>query len=107
MFVINQHKGFQITFANGYTVSIQFGPNNYCQRKYERDWRAPEHAARWASTDAEVAVFRPDDSFVHLTEFDDVKGYVTPDEVAQIIATVASDPESLAVKRDTNDEDAA
>jgi hypothetical protein len=28
MFRINDNKGFSITFDNGYTVSVQFGPGN-------------------------------------------------------------------------------
>jgi hypothetical protein len=30
MMKITAGKGFQITFANGYTVSVQWGPGNYC-----------------------------------------------------------------------------
>ena len=29
-FRITEGKGFQITFANGYTASVQFGSGNYC-----------------------------------------------------------------------------
>ena len=30
MFSISGNRGFQMTFENGYTVSVQFGPGNYC-----------------------------------------------------------------------------
>jgi hypothetical protein len=30
-FRITGNKGFQITFSNQVTVSVQFGPGNYCQ----------------------------------------------------------------------------
>ena len=29
-FYITGKKGFHITFENGWTVSVQFGPGNYC-----------------------------------------------------------------------------
>jgi len=31
MFNITNGKGFTMTFANGWTVSVQFGGLNYCQ----------------------------------------------------------------------------
>lgn len=97
MFSITQHKGFTLTFANDYQVSVQFGAGNYCDRRYDGFFEAAG-VDRWASMDAEVALFRPDGSFVRLTQHDTVKGYATPDEVAKIIAIAATDPESLAVK---------
>lgn len=33
MFKITDGKGFQITFANGVTVSVQFGLGNYCSNR--------------------------------------------------------------------------
>lgn len=30
MFRITSGKGFHVTFPNGYTVSVQWGPGNYC-----------------------------------------------------------------------------
>ena len=59
-FRITQHKGFQITFPNGVTVSVQFGPGSYCTRgslHAPRDYLAPETAHFWEGPDAEVAVF--------------------------------------------------
>jgi len=31
MFYISDGKGFQITFSNGFTASVQFGEFNYCE----------------------------------------------------------------------------
>lgn len=98
MFAITQHKGFTLTFANNYQVSVQFGAGNYCDRRYDGFFEAAG-VDRWASPDAEVAVFRPDGTVVQLTQWDTVQGYCTPDEVAKIIAIAATDPESLAVER--------
>lgn len=86
----SQGKGFQITFANGYTVSVQFGAGNYCEH-----YHAPydfNQAKMHQSRDAEVAVIAPDGQFLRIAPFDKVRGYVTPDEVATIIATVATNP---------------
>ena len=60
-FRITQHKGFQITFPNGVTVSVQFGPGSFCSRggvHIARDYSAPEKAYLWESPNAEVAVFQ-------------------------------------------------
>ena len=32
-FVSTYNRGLQMTFANGLTISIQFGADNYCERK--------------------------------------------------------------------------
>jgi len=32
-FAINRGKGFQVTFENGYTVSVQFGLGSYSKNK--------------------------------------------------------------------------
>lgn len=38
MFRITRGKGFHVSFPNGYTVSVQFGPGNYCDH-YDRGVR--------------------------------------------------------------------
>ena len=82
-----------MVFANGYTVSVQFGENNYCSRRYGNEeygaWRSAsmEHS----SPDAEVAIWKAGGLFVDLEKnTGDVFSYQTPDQVAKIIATVAS-----------------
>jgi len=41
MFRAMGNKGFQISFANGNTVSVQWGPSNYCEPTDERGRNAP------------------------------------------------------------------
>ena len=41
MFKITEGKGFHITFANGYTVSVQFGPDNYCDHYHKNSEKYP------------------------------------------------------------------
>jgi hypothetical protein len=99
MFKIIDGRGFTMTFANGYEISVQFGPGCYCQHRYApiNAHHRTDFADRvWDCEDAEIAVIRPDGSFLRLG-FDTVRGWVKSDEVAAIIAALASDPESLAV----------
>lgn len=94
MFKSFRNQGFQLTFDNGYTVSVQFGHYNYCDaRNYNErynDWR--DHEAIHACQNAEVAIWYGDRGpFVDLDKTpSDVFGYQTPKDVAKIIATVAS-----------------
>jgi hypothetical protein len=76
------HQGFQMTFANGCTISVQFSKGNYCDQ---------------GETTAEVAVWDKDYnwyvlneednhmSLIKLQEGSDVIGYCTTDLVAFII----------------------
>lgn len=85
-------KGFHITFANGYTVSVQFGYDNYCISNQKTYKGTPPGGV--ASPDAEVAAWRADGSWLHPEGFDfvgdDVIGYLSPEEVARFIQAVAS-----------------
>jgi hypothetical protein len=72
--------GFFMTFANGYTVSVQFSEYNYSDS---------------GQTDAEVAVWHNsgDQNFIEPKEWksvsidngDQVAGYLSPEDVAKII----------------------
>jgi len=86
MFSITQGKGFEITFANGYTVSVQFGRGNLCDNRYGN------HGDR--SVNAEVAawpsIFGGD--WVKLGEETHEIGHQTPDQVLAIMAMIATLP---------------
>jgi hypothetical protein len=94
MFYVGFSQGFQVTFTNGYKVSVMFGDNNYCQRRYTPD----DGKGFRTSEDCEVAVFLGGE--YATGNFDAVKhkvdpqgmvaGWVTPDEVAVLMAEVAS-----------------
>ena len=72
MFRINDNKGFSITFDNGYTVSVQFGPGNYSSN-YNLSMLENINKPMTAGL-AETALIAPDGSFVAYKE-DDVQGY--------------------------------
>ena len=92
-------NGFQITFKNGYTVSIVWGNATYSEARMKDI--ADED--KFFSANAEVAIIRPDGEFLPFkleggeitflnpdsnAEFD-VAGWVSPDVVATIIREVS------------------
>ncbi len=61
-FKITDGKGFHITFKNGWTISVQFGPGNYCDN-YDMDISSFYRSNRRMtieSTTAEIAYWGPD-----------------------------------------------
>lgn len=92
MFKVTSGKGLQMTFANGWTVSVQFGAGNYCDH-YNRSW-APdgedvnELCGAQGSTTAEIAAWDKDGNW-HDFGGDKVKGYVNADDVAHFIKFIA------------------
>jgi hypothetical protein len=90
MMKITNGKGFGITFANGYTVSVQFGPGNYCQH-YNNDITSDNsiECGRIGSTDAECAVIAPDGELISMHGWGgDVNGWMSADDVGKLIAAV-------------------
>lgn len=90
MFRITAGKGFQMTFENGWTASVQWGTGNYCDN---RDMRyspnADIEAGQKGSKTAEIAAWDADGEW-HNFGNDEVKGWVTPDEVVEFLSLVAS-----------------
>ena len=85
MFKITGGKGFQITFKNGCTLSVQFGPGNYSDKR-DAPWDAPKAAHFWKSTTAEVAIILPNGDFYQLPGGDpDVAGWQTVEDVIPLI----------------------
>ena len=87
MFRINDNKGFSITFDNGYTVSVQFGPGNYSSNynlSMLDNMGKPMTAAL-----AETALLDPNGDFVAYKD-DDVQGYQTPQDVLELLNYAAS-----------------
>lgn len=90
MFTNCYNQGVQFTFANGLTISIQWGKGNYCENRVS-DFRSPFTSPReiLQSIDAEIAIWNQNDEWY---QFDNeiVKGWVSTDEVAQWIIKVQS-----------------
>lgn len=76
------HRGFQMTFENGWTISVQFGEGNYCSGREEKDTGIS------SAVSAECAVWDSNGKWYRLSEHDDVKGHMTTNEVGQLIQQV-------------------
>ena len=84
-FTITEGKGYQMTFANGWTVSVQWGPGNYCGNRRKA---GPGGGGFYDCPTAEVAVWDGGGRWVRHPSYmkgDDVAGDLTPDEAASII----------------------
>jgi hypothetical protein len=83
MFKISDNKGFQITFDNGYTVSVQFGAGNYSNNYDLRIMDYIDKAVPPSRT-AETALIAPNGNFVEY-KGDDVQGRQTPEDVLELL----------------------
>lgn len=90
MFKITQGRGFHITFANGYTVSVQWGIGNYCHEQHH-----PQSGNRYSET-AEVAYWHESNGELISFGTDTVEGWKSADEVASFLANVAAMPIPVA-----------
>ena len=87
-FLATRNKGFRMGFENGFEISVQWGPGNYCERKDE-DFNKPQEERFWESRTAEIAIFdSKDDSMITLGK-DNVDGWLTSDKVAKVITMVS------------------
>ena len=87
-FQITNHKGFRMGFKNGFEISVQWGPGNYCERKDE-DFDKPQEERFWESRTAEIAIFNSKDNSMITLGKDNVDGWLTPDKVAKVITMVS------------------
>lgn len=96
MFTNTQGKGFQMHFANGFGVSVQWGPGNYCENRDSNftSWlNAKCGDSIIKSATAEVAILCPDGYLAYRADWQDsVKGYLTANEVLALMNEVAAYP---------------
>jgi hypothetical protein len=92
MFKIISGKGFYITFENGWTVSVQFGPGNYCDNYGMEIGYENNKAGEQGSTTAECACLTPGgDLFAPPTFGDDtVRGHMTAEQVLELMQWAAA-----------------
>ena len=91
-----RNEGFQVSFPNGYTISIGTGSMHYCDN---HTLGGPMVDKSWESKDCELAIIRYADS--DSREYvlaDQIEGYVTPMQFARVIEYVSSLPEDYASK---------
>lgn len=106
MIRITQGRGFQLTFANGWTASVQFGPGNYCQNRdmdinaSPNDYRESNRlAGERGSMDAEIAAW-PDGGTLVSFGGDTVEGWVPADQVAAFLMFVSRLPRQIEADDD-------
>lgn len=88
-FKSTNNKGFQMTFENGWTISVQFGHGNYCDNRLHPDGVFfSKRKSVVESSDAEIAIWGPDGQDYDFGS-DTVKGYCSADEVATWIKFTA------------------
>lgn len=94
MFRITDGKGFGIKFANGYTVSVQFGPGNYCENYHAKIGQEEKDCGRKGSIDAETAVISPQGELIETpySNGDTVSPRNTPDKVLELLNWAANLP---------------
>jgi len=81
MFVVTENKGYHVRFANGWSVSVQWGRGNYGSN---RDYPGPYGGPVPGAAHVETAVVSPTGVFVKRRrgDSDTVQGYQTPEQVA-------------------------
>lgn len=86
-FVITHQKGFHIEFANGWCVSVQFGPCNYCDNYDAVIGVDEEKCGEQGSETAEAAIINPDRDLVEHPLFngDTVGAYLTAEQVLELL----------------------
>ena len=96
-FLATRNKGFRMGFDNGFEISVQWGPENYCEKRDHTDFDKPINERFWESCNAEIAVIdtnnrMQENSTAGMISLgrDTVEGWVSADQVAKVIAIVQS-----------------
>ena len=95
----NTPMGFHMEFPNGWIISVQWGPGNYCESRRADRLRKDEYGRispfygqyhEFESNTAEIAVMHKEHTKMYpLSDHDDVKGWLNADEVAKYIYWVS------------------
>ncbi|RJQ29183.1 hypothetical protein C4571_01985 [Candidatus Parcubacteria bacterium] len=92
-FRITGKKGFHMTFENGYTVSIQFGPGDYCDNYDMEIGEQDEAAGANGSSNAEYAVWGQGGEMIQYGDWGDtVSNRSTPAQVLELLNWAANQP---------------
>lgn len=85
------NRGFQMTFGNGITISVQWGTGNYCSRK---DLNSPvDGDLKYPTTEsptAEIAIWHRESDTWFEFETDQVRGWCNTDEVGGWITLITN-----------------
>lgn len=106
-FRITGNKGFHMSFPNGYTISVQFGPGNYCVHYDRRIGHEEEACGKEGSPNAETAFWGPDGKLLSESneEFaDTVQGYQDCEQVWERMKRIAELPDPRAALKSARGE---
>lgn len=92
-FRITNGKGFQLTFANGYTASVQFGAGNYCDAPRSMAVEVAQMEGKVANTEAPNAEFLAWDA--KGKDVGNPEGYQTAEQILERLNAVAALPSCL------------
>ena len=86
-FVSTRNKGFNMTFENGFNISVQWGVGNYCDRKNDGSYDESMKGEFWEATSAEIMIrdTNADGGDVILGNGDVVAGWLDTGKVAALI----------------------
>ncbi len=86
-FISTMNKGFQMTFESGWTISVQWGVGNYCERKsFTVSPLEDQKQITVESSNAEIAIWDKNGEWYTFDNGDTVLGHLTADEVAEWIS---------------------
>ena len=103
----SEGRGFHLTFDNDWTISVQFSGGHYCDNKeesYDYALNRMLSGRTMSSSNAEIAVWSnsgPHNGGLVWLENDNVRGWTTTDEVAQVIHKVSTAKSTLTNKEMT------
>ena len=102
MFKITTAKGFHVELPNGYTISVQFGPSNYCDNKNASDMKEEWYLVQRGRAklfdiecpNAEIAVWatnEPDSDYLRLdgSSPDGMMGWQTSQDFVRVLLEVS------------------
>ena len=92
MFRVTDGKGIHMKFENGWTLSVQWGPQNYCDnRTLEENSHLymPFYGDKGSHT-AEIAAWDKNNQDFVFPDGDTVQGYLTADEVVSWMVEISN-----------------
>lgn len=89
-FKSTHNHGFQLTFENGWTISVQWGTGNYCERRsFHSGVDDDRKQVSVESGYAEIAIWNQAGKWYTFDDGQEVRGWLTTDEVAGWIEKVS------------------
>ena len=98
MFKLTAGKGFSVVLLNDWEVSVQWGPGNYSDNRWNKaipfDKSEPEYG-EWQSKTAELRAFDVNGTPLEFPDGQEVLGYCTVEQVLEFISAVSKLPAGL------------